>query len=401
MKRDFSNIIIRVLAWSLTLLTILACALVGCEFREDVVDDGGNKNVEYYKRTAKNVEDVEYNALDYIKFPTLSDIKLHKKVIDSIVDYKVAGILLSDAEYEKFSDEESAQVKLFDKAYITYTGRAKDEDLKLSEDTTAGMTNASDKAGYGLVIGSGSFIGEYFSDDEEKRNKGFEEQLIGAKVGETREITVTFPDKYNNAELCGAVVVFTVKINSIERPKLDTFVPTDEQCDKATNGEYKTLDAFKQYVEKYYTAQHAYELVYNAVEIIGSCKEIVDIYIDDYIHEYVIYQNGEEITQEQYDAAYREAYDTMYENIAAQAETEASNYIISNYLFEYFGITLSEDEFSSRVSEIWEENKAYYEYYGMKSVDDFIEHFGRDYIENSFKTEKLSAVIGDSITIVE
>lgn len=403
MKTNLKCTFIRGLALVMTVLTLFTCALVGCEFREDTPDtDGGDGGVtEYYKRTPKNVSDVQYNALDYISFPTLSDIKLHKKVIDALVDYELAGILLSDAEYETFKDEASAEVKLFDTANITYTGRAKDESLELSEDTLAGMTNADGETGYDLVVGSGSFIGEYFSDDEAKSNKGFEEQLIGAKVGETLDITVTFPDKYNNDELCGAVVVFTVKINSLKRAKLETFVPTDEQCKKATDGAYETLADFKAYVEEYYLGQYAYELVYGAIEVKAACKEIVDIYVDDYIHEYVIYQNGEEITQEQYDAAYADAREAMYETVLAKAQSDASSYIISNYLFEYFSVTLTEEEFNSKVNEVWEANKAYYEYYGIKSVEDFIAQFGRDYIENSFKTEKLYELLPEKITIIE
>lgn len=144
MKTNLKGIFVRGLALVMTVLTLLTCALTGCEFREDNPTDG-NGVTEYYKRTPKKVSDVQYSALDYINFPTLSDIKLHKKVIDDLVDYELAGILLAEAEYETFKDEASAEVKRFDTANITYTGRAKDESLKLSEDTLAGMTNADGK----------------------------------------------------------------------------------------------------------------------------------------------------------------------------------------------------------------------------------------------------------------
>lgn len=65
--------------------------------------------------------------------------------------------------------------------------------------------------GYDLTLGSGSFIA------------GFEDQIIGHKVGETFDVTVTFPDGYsdstdyqgNTLKLAGREAVFTVKINSI------------------------------------------------------------------------------------------------------------------------------------------------------------------------------------------
>lgn len=57
--------------------------------------------------------------------------------------------------------------------------------------------------GFDLTIGSGQFI------------EGFEEGLIGANVGETRSLNLTFPDPYTNPELAGQPVVFEVTVNSI------------------------------------------------------------------------------------------------------------------------------------------------------------------------------------------
>jgi len=57
--------------------------------------------------------------------------------------------------------------------------------------------------GHHLDLGSGSFIA------------GFEEQLIGADVGETREVKVTFPEDYGNDRLAGKEAVFTVKVRNV------------------------------------------------------------------------------------------------------------------------------------------------------------------------------------------
>lgn len=57
---------------------------------------------------------------------------------------------------------------------------------------------------YPLVIGSGQFI------------PGFEEQLIGMKQGEEKDVNVSFPETYHVAELAGAPVVFKVKVNEIK-----------------------------------------------------------------------------------------------------------------------------------------------------------------------------------------
>lgn len=61
--------------------------------------------------------------------------------------------------------------------------------------------------GYQMVIGSGQFI------------PGFEEQMFGMAVGETKDINVTFPKNYGVPSLNGQPVVFKVKINGIKKKK--------------------------------------------------------------------------------------------------------------------------------------------------------------------------------------
>ena len=70
----------------------------------------------------------------------------------------------------------------------------------LGEEQFAGGT-ATD---YPLKLGSGTFV------------PGFEEQLIGAKVGESRDINITFPENYV-PNLAGKDVVFKVTVKEIKK----------------------------------------------------------------------------------------------------------------------------------------------------------------------------------------
>lgn len=82
---------------------------------------------------------------------------------------------------------------------------------------------------YPLQIGSNSFI------------PGFEDQLVGAKIGEEREVKVTFPEEYHAEDLAGKDAVFKCTIRSIknrELPELD-----DEFAKKAST--FQTLDELK------------------------------------------------------------------------------------------------------------------------------------------------------------
>ena len=61
---------------------------------------------------------------------------------------------------------------------------------------------------YSLEIGSNTFI------------PGFEEQLVGMKAGEEKDINVTFPEDYHAEDLKGAPVVFKVKVNEVKEVKV-------------------------------------------------------------------------------------------------------------------------------------------------------------------------------------
>lgn len=142
---------------------------------------------------------------NYVKLPELSSIQVSMAPIQKDVDTYLEQVLgsLGREDYQALGSGTAAI--LGDMANIYYTGRAKDSSLTISEDTLKGMSNASDEAGYDLVLGSGAFI------------PGFEEQLVGAKAGDTVTVDVTFPDSYHTEELCGVAVLFEVKINSLSR----------------------------------------------------------------------------------------------------------------------------------------------------------------------------------------
>ena len=83
---------------------------------------------------------------------------------------------------------------------------------------------------YSLTIGSGSFI------------PGFEDQLIGAKIGEEVEVNVTFPEEYHAAELKGKPAVFKCTVNEI---KVKELPEADDEFAKDVS-EFDTLAEYKE-----------------------------------------------------------------------------------------------------------------------------------------------------------
>jgi len=351
-----------------------------------------------YEKTFPNVNEIEYDTAKYLKAPKLSDVVLYKNQIDNAVNYALVSILLHDAERTSYTEADSADVALYDTVNITFTGVPADTSVKLDENILASMSNASSSSGTNLVIGSGSFIGEYRSDDPAKNNKGFEEQLIGIKVGSTVDILVTFPDAYSVSDLCGLAVKFTVTVNSIDRPTLGEL--TDDVCKSFTG--FETVESYREYLEEYYSGAYAYDAVYNACEIIDECKELIDVYIDKYIHDNIIYIYGKELTQKEYDEAYEDLYSSNYDSARQWAVSVSEERIILKYLFENCKITLSDKEFEEMLDKDWEENKLQYEQsYGAKSKEEVVETLGRDELEVVYMFEKMIKVLPDFITIAE
>jgi trigger factor len=87
---------------------------------------------------------------------------------------------------------------------------------------------------YFLEIGSGKFI------------PGFEDQLIGTKKGETREVKVTLPDKYHENKFAGKDVIFKVTVNNIREKKL----PENDESLIKNFEKYNSFDDFQNDVRK-------------------------------------------------------------------------------------------------------------------------------------------------------
>lgn len=124
----------------------------------------------------------EYKGLEVVQ----SKPVVTEEELDSFIQYT----LNSHKHTEPITDRDV--VENGDVANIDYEGK---KDGVAFDGGTA--------AGYNLEIGSGTFI------------PGFEEGLVGVKVGETVDLNLTFPENYQSADLAGQEVVFTVTVNSI------------------------------------------------------------------------------------------------------------------------------------------------------------------------------------------
>ena len=150
----------------------------------------------------------------------------------SIKDYK--GLPVAKPEVKVSAADVKAELK----PYIDRASRLVSVERKAKKGDTAVIDFEGFKDGvpfqggkgenYSLELGSGSFV------------PGFEEQVIGMKAGDEKDLDITFPENYT-PELAGAQVVFKVKVHEVkekQEPEVDDEFAKDVS-------EFETLDEFK------------------------------------------------------------------------------------------------------------------------------------------------------------
>ena len=140
--------------------------------------------------------EVEYEILPAVTLMDIKGVKLNKPVVevsDEEVETEVKRVF---AQNRGYTDKgEDAVVEDGDRLGLSFVGKIGGKEFE---------GGSSDHAH--LTVGSGEFI------------PGFEEQLVGMKKGETREIKVTFPKDYQNEELAGKKATFEVTILHADGP---------------------------------------------------------------------------------------------------------------------------------------------------------------------------------------
>ncbi len=227
-----------------------------------------------------------------------------KKIADYVTlgEYKGLKIDPADLEVTEEALTDLLHTKLQESSYVTYEdgikkGTVQDGDT-CSIDYVGKENGVAFEGGTGstnLEIGSGSFI------------PGFEEGLIGKKIGSTVDLDLTFPENYHSADMAGKKVVFTVTIHSVTRK---TYAELTDKLATTLDSTVKNADEYMTKLEKQLyeelDSQLQFTLWNTVVENATFAKELPEEIKD--------------ISQATYNA--------YYYNIAAQAGYE----VLSDYL---------------------------------------------------------------------
>ena len=198
--------------------------------------------------------------------------------------------------------------------------------------------------GYDLTLGAGQFI------------PGFEAQVVGMKVGETKDIDVTFPEDYQAEDLKGQPAVFTVTLNKITEKVLPAL---DEEFAKKVGSD--SVDAYKAKVRERLeksAASRSRNETENAIitEIAkGATAEIPDAMVEKQEEysmqrmEYSLMYQG--IRLDDYLKYVGQTRDEYKKHFEEEARRTVLHQLIVEKLIKELGITASEDEIEAQVAE--------------------------------------------------
>lgn len=232
-----------------------------------------------------------------------------------------------------------------------------------------------------LEIGSGSFV------------PGFEDQIIGMKAGEEKDLDITFPEDYHK-ELAGKAVVFHVKLNKVT----ETIVPEQDDEFAKDVSEFDTLDELKadirakalENAKKQADSAFEQAAVDKAAEntTVDMPKALVENELDIQMERFGYQLQMSGYSMEQYAKMMGGDVSTMRNAFRPAAEKQAKISVTLEKIAEVEGITASDEDIEA-------EFKSLAEQYELE-VDKVKEMVPMDELTGSIKTRKAIKVIVDS-----
>lgn len=332
----------------------------------------------------KKAKDMEYNASDYV---TLGEYKGMEIKLDS--NYEVteeevkSSIEKLIASYPAYEDSDKTTVESGDCVNIDYEG------LKDGVAFDGGTAQ-----GYVLEIGSGSFI------------EGFEDGLIGAKVGDTVALNLTFPENYRNTEMAGQAVVFNVTVNKIVNKADMTYDTITDQyvADNFSAQGYETAEALKNGMKDELTRSKESSKETDIQDaILEKLKEVCPV---DSLPEGVLDQRVKEY-KEQLVAALKDQYNMELEDYLTNINTTEEDFeaqvtdnmkenleieLILTAIADKENIEADEDGYKEYVANIVSSG-------GYEDEAALMEEYGEDYVKTVYRNNKAMDMIRENAVV--
>ncbi len=242
--------------------------------------------------------------------------------------------------------------------------------------------------GHDLELGSNSFV------------PGFEEQIVGMKIGEEKEIDITFPEEYVE-DLAGKAVVFKVKLNSLTVNELPE---ADDEFAKDVS-EFDTLEEYKEDLRKTIEkrrkdqADGAFRTEIMSKAVDNMTAAIPEVMIrakeEEMLRNYAANFGMADRDISFEDLCKMMGLDEAALNVSVRpgAEFQVKSELLLEAIIKAEDIQVSEDE-----------RKAYIERVSSEMgvpADQLVKYFGDEFIDNELRKEKATNIMVDSAVVKE
>ena len=242
--------------------------------------------------------------------------------------------------------------------------------------------------GYSLELGSNSFV------------PGFEDQVVGMKIGEEKDLDITFPESYVE-ELAGKAVVFKVRLNSITFPELPEL---DDEFAKDVS-EFDTLEEYKndlrQKLQENYNnqAENAFRSMIMKQAADNMTVDVPDAMIQEKAEEIVrnyaanFGMTDRNVDMDQLVRMLGIDPETMNQSILPAADFQVRTELLLEAVAKAENIQLTEEETEAYLNRIAESVNA--------KPEEIKEYFGLETIQGEYKKERATNIIMDSAEVGE
>lgn len=357
---------------SIAAVLTAVCMLGGCGSSGDKAAEASTESA------ASQIVPIEIDAEEYVELGEYKGLTIEgasTEVSDEDVEEQVQYLAEDYIEYQEVSDRDT--VKDEDFVNIDYTCTIDGEENADYSDTDIDTQ-----------IGSGEFsIGDGFE---------FEENLVGAKVGETVKMELTFPEDYDDTDVAGKKCTMDVTVNSIEKevvPELtDAFIKENTDCDTLEEYKKQTRQELEESAEseaEETNAQNMWEAV------VANCKQIKEFPQD------IVEQEISNLTvQNEEWASYfgMDVEEFIEENYGMTMEDYAKDALmrecVQDLLVKAENLTVSDEEYDAEI-------QSYIDDYGYENEAEILEYYTEDEIRSDLLLNKLLDKLMEYTTITE
>lgn len=321
-------------------LLVLSMSLLllagGCNKKNDLGDSNTavtpspgateGTNPEAQEEAVNTIVKEEYNLEDYITLGKYKGVEI------SVDKLEVTEDALNNAILSDLQSNGGSMVEVTDRA--VEKGDTVNIDFEGLKDGVAFEGGTS--TGYDLTIGSNAFI------------PGFEDQLIGTKAGEKKDVNLTFPDNYGAEDLAGQDVVFKVTVNKIQKYEL-----TEDYVKNNTS--YDSMDAYKEAKKEELRVSNESAMktskensVFNAIAEGSEMtfpQNTVDFYAEDYKVFYNNYAVAYGMSLKDFLAATGKSEESFEAEAVSYGEAMAKRELVFGAISKAENIVISEEEY--------------------------------------------------------